>query len=59
MLNGVLDRKLATLAAAGVVDVGSSSCQLAYCSVWVRVVDRTEVSQMQRCAAVLAMWFVW
>ena len=46
MLNGVLDGKLATLAAAWVVDVGAGCSQLAYCSVWVRVVDRTEVRQV-------------
>jgi len=46
MLDGVLDRKLATFAAPWVVDIGSSSCQLAYCSVWICVVNRTEVRQM-------------
>jgi len=46
VLDGVLDRELATLAAAWVVDVGPGSCQLADRSIWVRVVDRTEVRQV-------------
>jgi len=59
MLNGVLDGKLATLAAARVVDVGSSGSQLSYRSIGVRIIDCTEMRQMQRRAAVLAVWLVW
>ena len=58
VLNGVLDGKLATLAAARVVNVGAGGRQLAYRSVWVRVVNGAEVRQVQRRAAVLPMWFV-
>ena len=58
MLNRVLDRELAALATAGVVDIGASVGQLADRLVRVRVVDRTEVRQVQRCAAVLAMRLV-
>jgi len=43
---------------AGVVDIGASVGQLADRLVRVRVVDRTEVRQVQRCAAVLAMRLV-
>jgi len=58
VLNGVLDGKLAALAAARVVNVGPGVCQLTYRLVRVRVVDRTEVRQVQRRAAVLTMWLV-
>jgi len=43
VLNGVFDGKLATLAAARVVDVGAGVGQLAYRLVGVGVVDGTEV----------------
>jgi len=59
MLYGVLDGKLSALATARVVNVCAGSGQFSYRAVWVCVVDRAEVRQVQRRAAVLAMWFVY
>jgi len=46
MLNGVLNGELATLATSRVVDICPSISQLSYRSVWIRVVNRTEVCQV-------------
>jgi len=59
VLNGVLNGKLAALATARVVNISAGGRQFAYRAVRVRVVDRTEVRQVQRRAAVLTMWLVY